>query len=380
MATTTNRLSSRLRSWLRLSPWLGAFLLILSGCQEPQPLKVGYVGGLTGRVAGLGVAGRDGVQLALEEINRQGGISGRKLELLSRDDQQQAETAKAVTKELIDSGVVALIGPMTSAMAMAMQPLANQHEVVLISPTVTTNRLNDLDDHFFRLTSPLKINAEKTAQYALSHGLKTFAVTIETGNVTFTEDWFESFRKPFEAGGGRIVCVERFKSGAEGGFLEMAKRLLKERPDGVLLLSGAMDAALTAQQIRKLGSQTTLFSSEWAFTSDIINFGGSSVEEMLSFVTYDPSSKAPQHETFLVSFEKRFGYKPSFAAVLAYESMNFLASGLRRNPQRLGLKKVLLETGPFDGLQGPIRMGRFGEAERQTYLGAVRNGQFITLQ
>ena len=74
--------------------------------------------------------------------------------MLSRDDQQQAEVATKVTEELIDSGVVALIGPMTSAMAMAMLPVANQRQIVLISPTVATNQLNDLDDYFFRLICP----------------------------------------------------------------------------------------------------------------------------------------------------------------------------------------------------------------------------------
>ena len=379
MTTAAGRLSNRLCMRSRFYPWLFA-LLLLAGCQEQPPLKVGYVGGLTGRVAGLGVAGRDGALMAVEEINRDGGIKGRRLELLARDDQQNAEVATRVTRELIDAKVVGLIGPMTSAMAMTLQPLVNQHNIVLISPTVTTNRLNDLDDHFFRLTYPLKTNAEKTVDYALAHNLKKFAVTIETGNAAFTEDWFESFRQPFEAAGGQIVHVERFKSGEEGGFLELVRRVLEKQPDAVLLLSGAMDAALTAQQVRKLGSGAVLFSSEWGFTSDIINFGGGAVEGMLAFVTYDPDSKAPAHTLFLTNFEKRFGYKPSFAAVLAYESTRFLAAGLERNPRREGLKEALLRIGAFEGLQGAVRMGRYGDAERQTYLGTVRDGHFTTIQ
>lgn len=353
--------------------------MVLSGCQDPAPLKIGYVGGLTGRVAGLGVAGRDGVLMAVEEVNRTGGVNGRKVELLTRDDQQKAEVALQATRELIDKGVVALIGPMTSAMAMTMQPLVTEKKVVLISPTVTTNSLSDLDDYFFRLTYPLKTNASKTADYALAQGLKTMAVTVETGNAAFTEDWFVSFRQPYEAAGGRVVHVERFASGDEKGFLPMAERLLAVEPQGVLLLSGAMDAALTAQQLHKLGSKVPLFGSEWAFTSDIINFGGGAVEEMRAFVTYDPVSKTPAHLAFLSNFEKRFGYKPSFAAVLAYESAKLLTAGLERTPQREGLKDTLLKTGSIQGLQGPIRIGPHGDAERETFLGVVRNGQFTTI-
>ena len=92
MATAARRLTSRLCMGLRFYPLLLA-LLLGSGCQEQPPLKVGYVGGLTGRVAGLGVAGRDGALMAVEEINRDGGIKGRRLELLSRDDQQNVDVA-----------------------------------------------------------------------------------------------------------------------------------------------------------------------------------------------------------------------------------------------------------------------------------------------
>ena len=72
--------------------------LLLSSCGEEPALKIGFVGGLTGRVADLGVAGRDAAILAVEEINASGGIDGRKVHLLVKDDKQDAETAKLVTR------------------------------------------------------------------------------------------------------------------------------------------------------------------------------------------------------------------------------------------------------------------------------------------
>jgi branched-chain amino acid transport system substrate-binding protein len=355
-------------------------LLLLSACSQPEPpLKIGYVGGLTGRVSGLGVAGRDAVLLAIEEYNQNGGVNGRKLEVVSRDDQQSAETAGKVIKELIGSDVVAVIGPMTSSMAAVMQPLINQSHVVMISPTVTSNQFNDQNDFFYRMSMPLKINAEKQAEYALTRGLKTFAVSVDMSNAAYTEDVLNSFRKPFEVAGGRIIYVERFKSGSEGGFLPIAERLLKEKPDAIMLLSGAMDTAMIAQQVRKLGSPVPLFTSEWAFTSDVINFGGDAVEEMQSYVTYDPASNNPRHQRFLDSFEKRFGYKPSFAAVLAYDATRFLCAGLERNPRREGLKGVLDGIGSIAGLQGEVRMNRFGDPTRQTFHAVIRNRRFSTI-
>ena len=356
-------------------------LLVLPACRkETPPLKIGYVGGLTGRVAGLGVAGRDGLQLAVEERNAAGGIGGRKVELITRDDKQDAGTGKLAVQELIAAGVTAIVGPMTSAMAKEMQPVANRAQLPLISPTVTSNQFNDQDDYFFRMTMPLKINARKLAEDVLARGLRSFAVSVDLNNAAYTEDWLASFQQPFEAGGGRIVTVERFKSGAEGGFLPLAERLLKNRPDALLLLSGAMDTALLSQQVRKLGSKLPLFTSEWAFTSDVINFGGATVEDLRSYVTYSPGSTTPEHQVFVGKFEKRFGYKPSFAAVLAYEAGTFLLAGLERNPGRENLKAALTGLGSVRGLQGEVRINRFGDPERQTFLAAIRNGQFVTIE
>ena len=354
-------------------------LLLLPACtKEDPPLKIGFIGGLTGRVAGLGVAGRDAALLAVEERNAAGGINGRRIELVSVDDKQDAAVAREVVANLITKDVVAIIGPMTSSMAAVVQPLINQAQIVMVSPTVTSNQFNDQDDYFFRMTMPLKVNAAKQAEDALRKGLKTFAVSVDMGNAAYTEDILASFQKPFEAGGGRIVCVERFKSGKEGGFLPLAERLLKEKPDALLLVSGAMDTALIAQQVRKLGSTVPLFASEWAFTSDVINFGGTAIDGLQSYVTYNPASQASPHLKFLADFEKRFGYKPSFAAVLAYESATYLFAGLEHNPRREGLKTALGSIGSLQGLQGRVSINRFGDPDRATFLAQIRNGQFVT--
>jgi len=355
-------------------------LTLLVACREHSaPLKIGFIGGLTGRVSGLGVAGRDAVLLAVEECNRAGGLHGRQLVVMARDDRQDAVTAGSAARELIDDGVVALVGPMTSSVADVLHPLINQARVVMISPTVTANRFSDQDDYFFRMTRPLKINAEKQAAEILRRGLNRVAVSVDIANAAYTEDLLASFRQPFEAGGGRIVAVERFRSGAEGGLLPLAERLLRERPDGILLLSGAMDTALIAQQLRKLGSSLPLFTSEWSFTSDLISFGGGAVEGLQSYVTYNPDSPAPGHAEFLADFERRFGYTPPFAAVLAYESTRLLIAGLERNPRREGLKATLDGIGSVAGLQGEIRFNRFGDPERPTYLAVVRNQRFTTI-
>lgn len=368
-----------MRCKLRLVLLLGG--IALAACREPAvPLKIGFVGGLTGRNAGLAVAGRDGVLLAVEEFNRAGGVHGRPVEVITRDDRQDAAIARQVLGELQDEGAVAVIGPMTSAMGIVMQPIADQLRLVLISPTVATDSLTDRDDWFFRLTQPLTVNAGNLAEYVNRSGLHKIGVCLDVANASFSENWLVAFAKAYSAGGGRIITMERFKSGAEGGFLVMAERLLAAGPDAVIFIAGAMDTAMMAQQVRKLGSRVPLFATEWGFTGDVVDFGGSSVEGLRAFVTYNPDSQTPRHLAFKSSFEQRFGYRPSFAAVLAYESAGFLLAVLGRDTRLEALKDTLQEVDAFAGLQGEIRFNRFGDAQRPVFLATIRNGRFTVAE
>jgi hypothetical protein len=132
---------------------------LLVACFSREPIRLGFLGGLSGRVADLGIGGRDGALLAIELRNASGGVGGRLLELIAEDDQQDTETAKRAVSRLINNKVVATIGPMTSAMAVATVPLANTTQRLM----VTTPDLVRMDDYFLRV-----IDSEKRIWNVLS--------------------------------------------------------------------------------------------------------------------------------------------------------------------------------------------------------------------
>ena len=359
---------------------LGVCLSVAS-CSEELPLKIGFVGGLTGRVADLGVAGRDGVIMEVEDINRSGGIGGRKVELVIKDDRQDAESAKQAIRELINEQVIAIIGPMTSSMAVVIQPLIGSSQTVTISPTAKTDQLSDQDDFFLRVTNQLSRNAEQLAAHAVKGlGLKNIAVVYDVSNRAFTETWLNYFEKSLLQNGGQIAVAEEFTSQPDVHFLPIAKRVLATKPDGVLLLSNAIDTALLAQQIRKLESKVALFSSEWAFTTDLISFGGRPVNGMIAFLSFNTNSQEARYLAFKERFTNRFGYAPSFATVLAHDATSFLFAGLKKNPPQSGLKEALLNLGPFPGLQSEITVDRYGDVERTLFMTVIEDGQFKVVE
>jgi branched-chain amino acid transport system substrate-binding protein len=369
---------------LRRFPVAALFIcvgLLLGSCTEEAPLKIGFVAGLTGRVADLGVAGRDAVTLAVEEQNRAGGISGRKLELVVRDDQQNVEALKQAVNELVAHQVVAIIGPLTSSMAVEAQPLINASQTIMISPTAKTDQLSGLDDYLLRVTVPISKNAERLASYVTQErNLKRFAVVYDLSNRAFTETWLNSFSAAFEEHGGQILATEAFTSGPEAHFLPIAKRILQTEPDGVLLLSSAIDTALLAQQLRKLESPVALFSSEWASTTDLLSFGGRAVNGMQTFHTFNPNNQEPRYLAFKEKFVARFGYAPSFATVLSYDAASYLFAGLSKSSDETSLKKALLDVRRFHGLQSEMTFDSFGDVERKLFLTVIENGQFRVVE
>ncbi|MDT8442665.1 MAG: ABC transporter substrate-binding protein [Desulfuromonadales bacterium] len=354
--------------------------LCLSSCGDEPPLKIGFVGGLTGRVADLGVAGRDAVILAVEEKNQSGGIAGRQIELIVRDDQQNAEQADQAVRELIKENVLAIIGPMTSSMGMVLKPVVDAEQVVMISPTVKTDQLSGLDDNVLRVTTPLSRNAKQVAEYAITKlGLKKFAVVYDLSNRAFTETWLNHFQAALQGLGGDVLIAEEFISQSDVHFLPIAEKVLEMSPEAVLLLSNAIDTAMLSQQFRKLGSDVPFFSSEWAFTTDLISFGGRSVNGMTSFHSFNIDSQSARYQTFVETFSRRFGYVPSFATVLAYDAATFLFRGLEITTKRNELKQALLGVGSFEGLQSPVTVDKYGDVERRLFLTVVDNGQFKVL-
>ena len=371
-----DRMFSHLRR-LSVASLLLCVSLSLVSCTEEAPLKIGFVAGLTGRVADLGVAGRDAVTLAVEEQNLVGGISGRKLELVTMDDQQNVEALKRAVNELIAQQVVAIIGPLTSSMAVEAQPLVNASKVVMISPTAKTDQLSGLDDYFLRVTAPISKNAQQLAAYvAQEMSLTRFAVVYDLSNRAFTETWLNSFTEAFEGHGGQVVAVKAFSSKPEAHFLPIAKQILQADPDGVLLLSSAIDTALLAQQIRKLESPVALFSSEWASTTDLLSFGGRAVNGMQSFHSFNPNNQGPRYLVFKVKFTKRFGYAPSFATILSYDAASYLFAGLSKKSDETTLKKALLNVRRFSGLQSEMTLDIYGDVERKLFLTVIEDGQF----
>lgn len=372
-------MSLRFRSLVSLLA-LFCIPLLLNAC-EREPVRIGFVGGMSGRVADLGGGGRNGALLAVEERNVRGGINGHPVELIIRDDEQNAETAKKVTRELLDLKVEALIGPMTSSMALAIVPMVNQARLVTVSPTVTTTELSGLDDYFLRVLPDTSTYAPKSARFHFEKsGLRRAAIMYDTGNSSYTVSWLSGFRNAFEKLGGSITFINSFRSGENMAFSPLVRDMLRHKPDLVVLVCNAVDAALLCQQIRKLDSRITISVSEWGSTERFIELGGAAVEGVYFAQFLDHGDRSPKYVHFLTSYRKRFGQDPGFSGLASYDAATVVLDALASRKAGIPLKSAILATGAYQGVQRSINLSRYGDTGSTTFITVVRNGRFITLE
>ncbi|WP_421864170.1 ABC transporter substrate-binding protein [Motiliproteus sp.] len=357
-----------------------AVLLLLQGCGEPEPIKIGFIGGTSGRVADLGVNGRNAAILATEQVNARGGINDRPVELLIRDDQQNPKLAAKHATELTSLPVTAIIGPMTSAMAVVVEPIATASGTLVMGTTVTTNNLTGRDDLFFRTLAATRHNASHHARYQLDQGIRSFSLIMDTRNRAYTQSWVDDFSEAFKAGGGTIIEVIPFVSSTHAPFPQLARQLVETQAQGIALVSNSVDAALLIQHIRKYDLQVQILTSEWAGTERLIELGGQATEGVFVSQYLDRSSKASKYLNFRDTFMKRFGQEPGFPALVSYNSTQIVFEALRQQRQGESLKQALLRIRTFEGVQKPIRFDDYGDTKNRTYITQVINGRFRVVE
>lgn len=356
-------------------------VLLLAGCEQKEPLRIGFFSSLSGRGADLGVAGRNGVMLAVEERNAAGGIHGRRIDLLVRDATPDAETGRQMLAELLQQRVVAVIGPMTSSLALDAVPLTNAAQIPLVSPTATTTALTGLDDFFLRVISDTTVYATRSAHFQAQRlGHRRAAVIYDLANQAYTQSWLRDFQKEFSLWGGEVVAERSFTSGVDETFTPLVGELLAVQPDFVLVIANAVDAAQIIQQVRKSDPHLPIAMAEWGSTERFIELAGSAADHVYVAQFLDRNDPSPRYQNFRQAYQQRFGQEPGFAGLAAYDATMVVFAALERQSAGESLKNALLKLGDFQGVQQTLTFDRFGDAQRTTYLSVIRDGHYQTVE
>ena len=368
------------KRWLIICFLLLSF--IVSGCSSPTTVKIGIAVELTGTRGELGIALRNGALLAIEEINASGGINGQMLELIIRDDQGDPDLAVQMDQELIDEGVSALIGHVTSGQTAVVLDQINESQIVMVSGSASSTEFSGQDDYFFRIAADTNFLGKALAAHIIEkHDFQKLTLVISQKNDAFVLPFSEAFEAKFTEAGGRIAerlqidCADLTCTAAE---IKAFSSLLKSKePDCVIAVTSAYDLALLVQYSAQDDFSPHWFSSSWAQTNELIEKGGSAVEGVELIATFHPNYPSEQYQEFAASYSEHYGKPPSLLSSNGYIAIQYLADALRQtNGNGEDLKTVLDTIESIDSIQGTIKFDAFGDASREIYFAVITDGEF----
>lgn len=344
--------------------------------ERSQPIKIGYTASLSAFNSDLGISGRNGAMLAVREMNETGGIRGKKLMLVSKDDFADPDRAVEADEAFLKENIRLIVGHMTSQMSIKTVPYINEHQMLMISPTIALDGLSGQDDYFYRVIPTNKTQADSLSRRMAADGIQKIAVIIDKNNLLFTQTLRDFFLEDFQSNGGEVLFSCEFETADQ--LSDCTQRINAAQPEGVLIIAASESVAVFSQRMLQMGIEARIYGPAWAMTTSLVENGGKSLEGA-QFVSYfDNTSDALAYARFREGYLAAYGSEPSFASCLAYESVYVLADAIAAcgstNPAVL---RQHLKTYPvFDGLNGPFSFDGFGDVDRPVYIYQIKDGQY----
>lgn len=371
--------SKSIRWWILIfTTILFGILLIgiwwLKPLQQQEPIRIGLAVNLSGHGGTAGEYIREGAILAVEEANARGGIQGRPLELLIKDDNNTPAGVIAADNALIEQGVLAIIGHATSNSSLIAYPLITSHKVLMFTPYTATTQLTGKDDLFLRTSVDVTRYAHGMATLLEQKKAKSVTFLMDMSNPSFVNEYFEMTNQYFS---GQTEKVE-FNPTREVNWESVLERLLAPAPDAIVLLTEVSMTGIAAQKLRAKDFNGPLIATLWAQSPDLMRFGGDAVEG-LSIVTFiDPDNSRPKFIAFSEKMLERLNKPANARSTRSYEAVSILVDALQNTiPLTVEELKKQLLSGQFETLMGSVRFDPYGDVERSVFEIRVKEGHFF---
>lgn len=342
-----------------------ATLLTFSSCgkKESSEILIGGIYPLSGAVAVYGVECKNGMTLAIEEINAAGGVNGKNLLLVGEDDEGNPDkTVNAYQKLTSKDGVKLIIGSLTSGCTQAITNRAQAQKVVQIAPAATAPAITDAGDFIFRTCYIDPFQGQVGGKFAVQDlSAKTAAILYDTGN-DYSVGLTENFEKSFVENGGKIVSKEAYTTN-DKDFNAQLTKIKSANPDVVYLPDYYNVVALIAKQLRAQGIDCPIIGADgW----DGI-LGNSSAEVLNGYYSnhYAVDSTSPAVQKFVKNFNDKYGKNPNSFAALGYDSVYLLRDAIAKagSADPVAVKEALEQTNgdyvtghlTFDAKHNPIK-------------------------
>lgn len=308
--------------------FLLASVMALTSCgkKETNEIVIGGIFPLSGGVAVYGVECKNGIDLAIEEINAAGGVNGKNIVLISEDDEGNPDkTVNAYQKLTSKDGVKLIIGSLTSGCTQAITNRAQAQKVVQIAPAATAPAITDAGDFIFRTCYTDPFQGKVGGKFASEDlGAKTAAILYDTGN-DYSVGLTENFEAAFTAAGGTIVSKEAYTTN-DKDFNAQLTKIKSANPDVIYLPDYYNVVALISKQLRAQGINVPVIGADgW---DGILGNAGDEVLNGFYSNHYAVDSTSASVQNFVKAFNAKYSKDPNAFAALGYDSVYLLKDAI----------------------------------------------------
>lgn len=354
-----------------------AFIGLVVSCKPAESIKIGFIADLSGRQSQLGIETRNAFLLAVQKLNDEGGLDNRHIVTYVKDNQFDPEVCFERTVELVEADVDVIIGPLTSVMAKPV--LAAAKDILVISPTVSTDQLTDLDDMFFRVIPSAKMQGVTLAEEIIRQKKERIAIIVDEANHDYTQSVLNGILMAI-ANEDINPIISPFYDRSE--FSGMVLDLIDKDPDALVIISSSSNAATFIQQYAKRKEVPQLFGSSWVKSNTILENGGRIVEGMIIVGGYENKIPSEKELVFQKEYKNMFDVFPNYSSKYVYESVLLYAEAVKsaKTTDQEKIKSELLSFQEFQGISDSYRFNEFGDVIRSQSLFVIRNNYFYVYE
>ena len=336
---------------------LAALLLASGAAAAQEPVPLGAIEILSGPNAAYGNAIRDGLQLALAEVNQKGVLGGRPIALAIEDSAGNKDQAINAARKLIGRDkVVGIIGPTLSNEMFAVGPVTNARGVPILGTSTTANGITAIGENVFRTALPESDVIPATLRKAQSRGAKTIAL-LYANDDAFSKSGYDTMKAAAEKAGLAIVATESFGS-KDSDFSAQLTHIQSLHPDavGISALVEPVSGVLLAARQLGFDGKTQFVGGNGSNSPKLGELAGEAAEGLIVGSPWFVAKATPQNKAFVAAFHAKYGHDPDQFAAQAYDALKIMAAAIDRagaaDPAKLGA--ALLQT-DYDGVMGPFR-------------------------
>lgn len=345
---------------------------------EAATIKIGGLGPLTGPLAIYGVTATNGSKLAFEEINKNGGILGKQVEFVLFDEKGDSTEAVTAYNRLVDEGVVALVGDITSKPSLAVAEIAAQDNIPMITPTGTQFNITEAGPNVFRVCFTDPYQGVILANLA-KNNLKANTVAIMVNNSSdYSDGVAEAFIKEAERLGLKIVAKEGYAEG-DKDFRAQLTKVAATNPDVLLVPDYYEQVALITTQAREVGVKSTFIGPDgWDGVAKALDSSAYGAVENSYFTNhYSVEDTNEKVQNFLKAYREKYKDEPSAFSALSYDAAYLMKDAIEKagSTDKDAIVKAMKES-DFAGVTGHLRFDEKNNPVKAVTVLKVVNGNY----